>query len=390
MSEPTTESAPAPAATLAQTAATGESLAATSSAATNVASQEAPVTTPVAATPVAEKPLSQMSPEEHRNAVVAQMEAKKAAKSKPTSAEPAASTETPSAEAVAVATAESEPVKPPEVEPDPAAERLLKLAREGQRLSQERKAFREEQARARAEMEAVKAETAAAQERVARLDAARTSGREIDILRAAGLTDEHIRETFVVNMLEQLRQEEEKGGATPASAAGLTKEQVLELVAAQQKETAAQQTAQQQQAIQATVDRDRNAFFTQLGAEFKSDLYPLVAAVRPTHAELNEHIVSHFQTTGERLTPAQLLGAFEARYKEQGLTVAPKPKPGQKPPAKPVAATSKTINSRAQADAGDTVVPVVDKPKTPSEIRAEGRAKAIAMREAKHAARGTG
>ena len=272
MSEPTTESAPAPAATLAQTAATGESLAATSSAATNVASQEAPVTTPVAATPVAEKPLSQMSPEEHRNAVVAQMEAKKAAKSKPTSAEPAASTETPSAEAVAVATAESEPVKPPEVEPDPAAERLLKLAREGQRLSQERKAFREEQARARAETEAVKAKTAAAQERLARLDGARTSGREIDILRAAGLTDEQIRGPFVVNMLEQLRQEEEKGGATPAPA-GLTKEQVLELVAAQQKETAAQQTAQQQQAIQATVDRDRNAFFTQLGAEFKSDLY---------------------------------------------------------------------------------------------------------------------
>ena len=70
MPEPITDAAPA--ATLTQTSAAGESLAATSSAATNVASQAATIAAPAApATPVAEKPISQMSSEEHRDAVVA-------------------------------------------------------------------------------------------------------------------------------------------------------------------------------------------------------------------------------------------------------------------------------------------------------------------------------
>jgi hypothetical protein len=392
--ETTTETAPAT--TLAQTAATGESLATTSNAATNAASHVASAAAVAAAAASVEKSLSKMTAEEHKAAIAAQIESKKTTtgKSKPAPAEtpagePAAATSEAPAETSPETTetpVAAEPIKP-QVEADPAAERLLKLALDGQRLSQERKAFREEKARTRAEAEAVRAQAAAAQERLAKLEQARAGGREVDVLRAAGLTDEQIRGPFMVNLLEQLRQEEEKGGAA-AAPAGLSKEQILELVAAQQKEQAQQAQQAQQQQLQASIERDRNAFFGQVAAEFKTDLYPLVAAVRPTHAELDAHFVQHYQTTGERLTAPQLLAAFEARYKQQGLAVVPKPKPGQKPAPKPVAATSKTINGRAQSDAGETVVPQVDRPLTPYEIREAGKAKALAALAAKHAARG--
>ena len=114
----------------------------------------------------------------------------------------------------------------------------------------------------------------------------------------------------------------------------------------------------------------------------------LAGNVRPTQGELDAHYVAHFQTTGERLTAPQLLAAFEKRYKDEGLTVAAKPRPGAKPAKPAPAATSRTISSRAQEDVGDAHTMNEDKaPRSIDDIRAEGRQKAIDDWNAKQAAR---
>ena len=387
----------APAPTLANAAATGESLATTSAAATNVASHTAPA--------AEEKPLDKVSPDEHRAKVVAglgdwkakgeQEQARKSGKGQAApavvAAAPPAETTTaePAPEATPPAAAEEAPaVAPvPPAEEDPAAAALLKLARDGQRLARERKEFRAEQARLKAEGEREATARAAERERIAKLEAARTGGSPLAVLRAAGLTDEQIQGPFVVDLLNQMKAEEE--ARTGQVSAGLTREQVVQLVQAQQVEqqriaTEQQQAAQQRQQreLQANIERDRNAFFGQVSTEFQTGQYPLVAAVRPTQGELDAHFVSHFQTTGERLTAPQLLAAFEKRYKDEGLTVTPKPKPGAKPAKPAPAATSRTMSSRAQEDVGDTHVITENKtPRSMDDIRSEGRAKAIKWAE---------
>ena len=386
-------------ANLAQTAATGESLAASSAAATNVTSQTA-ATTIVPPAVLAEKPIKEMGKEEHKNAVVANLEARRAAaaaaagKPKETPVPPVAEGAEAQPETVADVTSATEqnpePVAPPSEE-DPAAARLLKLARDGQRLAQERKQFREEKARDKAEAEATRAQTAAAQERLARIEKARAGGREVDILRAAGLSDEQIRGPLVINLLDQLKQEEEAaaaGGGKPVQP-GLTREQVQEIVAAQQQEQARQAAVVEQQRLQASIEQGRNQRFAEITTEFQTGQYPLVAAVRPTHAEIDTHIIDHYKRTGESLTAVQVLGAFETRYKEQGLTVTPRPKPGQKPPTPATAATTRTIGARATSDGGEILPPAEPKKnRTAQEIREEGKAKALAFLESKRAARG--
>ena len=392
----------APAPTLANAAASGESLATTSAAATNAASHTAPAA-------AEDKPLDKVSADEHKAAVLAnlgdwkakgeQEQARKSGKGKappaageaPPEATVEAATET-AAETVA-ATVETPLAAAPPAEEDPAAAALLKLARDGQRLSKERKQFREEQARQKAEGEREATTRAAERDRIAKLETARTGGSPLAVLRAAGLTDEQIQGPFVVDLLNQMKAEEEArtGQANP----GLTREQVIQLVQAQQAEQlrlAAEQgeteRQRQQRALQASIERDRNAFFGQVKTEFKTGQYPLVAAVRPIQGELDAHFVSHFQSTGERLTASQLLAAFEKRYKDEGLIVVPKPRPGAKPTKPAPAAISRTISSRAQEDVGDTHITTENKtPRSMDDIRSEGRQKAIDDWNAKQAAR---
>jgi hypothetical protein len=357
----------------------GTSLASESTAATNVRSA------------VEEKPLAQQSKEENKAALIAKLAAKS------TDAAPAATdaptaettTEEKPAEEVAAPVAAAAPS-----EEDRAAAALLKLAQEGRAIAKKERELRQQASKLKTERESLQStlqtERTANQARLeaqARLETARLGGDELAILRAAGLTEEQLRGPFILNALQKLSDQE---AATPQAPAAVkpppTKEEILAAVLEQQRLDRESATKAAQEADAKAREENRNAFFGDVVKEFKGGKYPLVAAVRPLQAELDQHVQDHYRKTGERLNPAQLLGAFEERYRAAGITVASKA-PTRTPAKAPPAATTRTIGSRANEDGGSAATAAPVSGRSMDEVRAEGKRKALAAIEERRAQR---
>jgi hypothetical protein len=206
--------------------------------------------------------------------------------------------------------------------------------------------------------------------RDAAIAAARTSGRELDILRAAGVPDERLRSDFFINAISQMTDEPNAPEAPAPAEKPLSPEEIKELIR-QEREAAIKAEAERLQAEgAASLKASRDRYFGTLDQEIKAGDYPLVSRIRPTHAELNDHYLNHLEKTGVKLPPSDLLRSFEERYKAEGLTVASAPKPAPPPPT---AAPARTISQAATSDAGtESPPPEKKKERTMKEIRDEG------------------
>ena len=274
---------------------------------------------------------------------------------------------------------------------DAEAARLNELAQQARAVARREKSFRDEQKRIKAENEAREASwkareasSQAERDRIARIEAARGKNSPLEVLRAAGFTKEQLDGTIAVDLLNEM-EAEQKGQPVGVP---LTEEKARAMFAEQQRIDREKAETERQAQAAADLEREKNSYFSAVEREFKTDAFPRVAAVGPSMGELDAHFNTHFRATGVGLSPAQLLAAFEKRYEEAGITVAPKPKLGQKPaPVAPRAAT-KTITSAATSDSGAVVLETVKPRRSIAQIHAEGRAAAIKSIEAKHAAAG--
>ena len=326
------------------------------------------------------KPLAGQSKEENKAAFLATLAAAKA----PSGGEQAAvDVDVPAVGAEMAATTQAATVEaevPPAAvaEDDPAAAALLKLARENRRIQESQRKIREERAANEKWLTQERAGIAKAKERDELLTAARNSGDPIKFLKAAGLTDEQLDGSWLVDAL----MEAGKRGEPPAPKY-VTEEQAIAALKAQQEKEAADAKAQQDARIAAELAVNRDKYFSGVATELKSGQYPRVQAIRPTMGELDAAFVAHHRATGERLTQAQLLGAFERAYEARGIVVAPKvPKVAPRPAG---ASATRTITVAVKADAGTLVAPSPDdKPRSLTQLRAEGRAAAVAAVEAKN------
>ena len=194
--------------------------------------------------------------------------------------------------------------------------RLAELAKQARALAERERALRD---REKSTATAHQADIDLAN----KLRAASSTGRRLDLLRAAGVSEEQIRGSWVLDLLQELQESD-------AGAPGMTEQQTLELFAKQQREQQEQAAKQRQAAKEAKLTADRESYFGGVGEVLKAGDYPLVRAIRPTLHELDVELTAHFSSTGVALTPAELLSRFEARYKAAGVTVqvaAPAPKP---------------------------------------------------------------
>ena len=194
--------------------------------------------------------------------------------------------------------------------------RLAELAKQARTLAERERALRD---REKSTATAHQADIDLAN----KLRAASSTGRRLDLLRAAGVSEEQIRGSWVLDLLQELQESD-------AGAPGMTEQQTLELFAKQQREQQEQAAKQRQAAKEAKLTADRESYFGGVGEVLKAGDYPLVRAIRPTLHELDVELTAHFSSTGVALTPAELLSRFEARYKAAGVTIqvaAPAPKP---------------------------------------------------------------
>lgn len=336
----------------------------------------------------------------HKAAITAAIAAKKAAQTQPpeASAPPASETGQPAAAA-------AEPAKegspPPEPKPDPkakdeeleleAAKKLNEIALAGKR---QRERIAREQAEAKSKIDARERELAAREERIkaeaARVDAiakAKASGKRLEVLRAAGYTDEEIQGDFFLGAMKELQDAPAASAAPATKPEGLlTKEEALALIK-QEREAAAEAERQRIAAQQAAnLKAQQDQYFAGIAQDFNKGDFPILKSLpknlRPTHAQMHEYLMDHYRRTGESLKSDELLSHMEKDYRDAGF--APLPKPG-KPAPKPPAATTRTITPGATSDAGTNITPPEPKKdRKMSEIRDEGFRK---WQESKKAAR---
>lgn len=271
-------------------------------------------------------------------------------------------------------------------EPDEAkaAAELLAAARENRALIAERRRLAERDAAIKAREKELASAVVPERETVAKLMKARESNDPIEVLRAAGYSDKDV-STFALSLIDRMGKvqgEEEEEAPKPPTA-----EEVAALVQKQAEEKAAAQAKEAEAARVAQMQAMRNDYFGKLSTEFKSNAkdYPVLAAIQPTFAQLEESFVEHFNRTGERLTPQQLLVNLEKQYGGRGLTLAPK-KPAPSAPS----ATAKTVGAAATSDGGPVVMRDEGKSKQPRDmhdVHAEGRDAVVKEIERRRAAK---
>jgi len=208
-----------------------------------------------------------------------------------------------------------EPEKPAEVTPpakqpeDEMAARLLEISQRTLAISKREKAIAE---REKAAAEKYKPDLDLA----GKLRAAQSTGKRLDILKAAGISEEEIRGSWVIDLLSELQETENSGPP-------LTEAQAAALWEKKQREKAEAVAKARQEEAARTMSAQQEKYFEGVAEAFKDrSRFSRVAAIRPTYAELDAELTGHFRATGIALQPAELLERFERRYESAGVTVA--------------------------------------------------------------------
>jgi hypothetical protein len=214
----------------------------------------------------------------------------------------------PSVPAPAPAAAAATPAPAAKEPADELAERLAAMARRDRDLAR-----REREARER--LKAERTTHQADLDLAAKMRAASSTGKRLEILKAAGIDEQQIRGTWVVDLLNELR--ETDTDESPA----LTEFQARQLFVAEQKarEEAAAKT--RQESAKAQEESNQAEYFAVLTSAFKSGNYPLTKAAAPSLREMDSVLKAHFAKTGVALQPSELLARFEEGYKARGLRV---------------------------------------------------------------------
>ena len=192
---------------------------------------------------------------------------------------------------------------------DEVAARLLEISKRNLAISRREKAIVE---REKAAAEKYKPDLDLA----SKLRAAQSTGKRMDILKAAGISEEEIRGSWVIDLLSELQETENSGPPlTEARAAALWEKK-------QREKAEADEDARQEEAAR-TMSAQQEKYFEGFAEAFKDrSRFSRVAAIRPTYAELDAELTRHFRATGIALQPAELLERFEKRYAAAGVTVA--------------------------------------------------------------------
>lgn len=267
------------------------------------------------------------------------------------------------------------PKEPSPVDKDLEAARILnetaqaaqRLQRKQREIAERERQIADREQKAQAEAARIAEET---RKREAALAAARTAGRELDILRAAGIPDERLRSDFFVNALSQMTDEPTAPAPPTPAEKPLSPEEVKELIRQEREAAIKAETERRQAEGAAQLKASQDRYFGALNEAFKTGDYPLVSRIKPTQGEMNDYLLRHRKETGVALPPAELLRHFEERYKKEGLTVASAPKPAPPPPT---AAPARTISQAATSDAGtESPPPQPKKERSIRELRDEG------------------
>ena len=198
---------------------------------------------------------------------------------------------------------------------DELSTRLAEIARKNRIVVKREADLKVKEAQIR---ESTKADT----ELASKLRAASSSGKRVELLKAAGITEEQLRGPWIIDLLEELQQADEGGPpVSEARARQLMEQRAQNEEKARRERLQAQQTKQQQEAQQAE-ETAQATYYQGVGKLVKEGTFPLVAAVRPTYGDLDAEFRREFGKTGVRLTPTELLTRFEERYKKAGVTVA--------------------------------------------------------------------
>lgn len=267
---------------------------------------------------------------------------------------------------------------------DKAAQALLDAAKENRALIEQRRRLSQRETELKEREAKLTTATVPEREAMARLTKARESGDPIEILRAAGYKDTDISD-FALNLIDRMGKMDDEPAQKPAPKMA-TAEEVAALVLKQAEERAQELAKKQEAERSAEIEVQRNAYFQKIGAEFKVNAksYPVLAAIQPTFGQLEARFLDHFNRTGERLAPQQLLATLEKEYAGRGLTFVAKkdPKPA------PATATSRTIGATARTSTDTVTVHDDEKQEKTRDMYAvheEGRKAAIAAIEAKRA-----
>ena len=340
---------------------------------------------PAVATPVVPAApsldLKGMSKRDHAAAIEKVLEERRS-KSSPPPAESTGNT-------AASATSDAEPAKVEPSKPatdaeksddDPdleAARRLNQIAQESRRAAENRAKAAQALRDKEADLARKEADIAAREKKESDLSVAiskaRAAGKRVDILRAAGVSEEELRGTFFLDAMEEFGHEAEAAEKSGAPAPTLTEDKVRELLKAAREEERKELERRQAEDKAAHDKASKDRYFGSVVDEFKKGEFPILRAIRPSEAELDAHFHEVLSATGEALPPGKLLRSYEDRLIAAGVTVTPKAKPGGVTPPPPPAATSRTITATATSDVRSSPPePTQTKPRTAKEVRDEG------------------
>jgi hypothetical protein len=241
-------------------------------------------------------------------------------------------------EAVATTTTEAKPE-------DELSARLAEIARKNRVVAKREAALKDKEAQL---LQSTKADT----ELASRLRAATSSGKRVEILKAAGITEEELlRGTWVIDLLEELQQADEGGPPVSEARARQLMEQRAQNEEKIRREQLQAQEAKRNQELLKGEEAAQATYFQGVGKLVKAGNFPLVSAVRPTYGDLDAEYRKELVKTGVRLKPEELLARFEERYKKAGIAVAQQQSTSART-ASSVSRSPRTVTSEMVNDAG--------------------------------------
>lgn len=251
-------------------------------------------------------------------------------------------------------TEDEKPAEAKPVEQDEVAASIERYLRETRQARQERAKLAKERAAFQAEQQAKAKEM----ETLQRFQAAKAKDPVSAVEELLG--DETMRGTFVLDLLERMKQREGDAPMTPERQAELAAQKALALVEAKLQEER-EKAAQAQSAREAEqTARNKEAFYQGLKAEFEinSEKYPYLAASGVDIPEIDEAIQAHYRATGRPPTSEMIFRHFDQLREKQAQKLfgvirkknGVAPEPATAPAAKPVARAPvpSTVDSRGR------------------------------------------